>query len=229
VGPLRAGEVDVEASETGAVESLRGLWIEDGAEALQWTFGRFERVQAAEVLRPALHGPWHGRQDQGFECAQFAAAERETGGQVLFPMRSWWNSALGSSQGRKSTQQRSFQPSDLVHLLSSSCAFAELRSDDRTTEALQVLLEACHAEWLVLRPSHEAQALWQSTSYQNKVRLILGLGEFRRASISPLIPEGTVKSRAKRLRGYGNGIVLPQAAEFIGAVMDAITDVEQAE
>lgn len=38
--------------------------------------------------------------------------------------------------------------------------------------------------------------------------------------------EGVGRTRAKRLRGFGNGIVLPQAVQFVGAVMDAITDVE---
>jgi hypothetical protein len=32
------------------------------------------------------------------------------------------------------------------------------------------------------------------------------------------------RTRAKRLRGFGNGIVLPQATEFVGAVIDALAD-----
>lgn len=230
VGPLRPEEVDEETigtAEADAAQVLRCLWPEAGAQALPRGLGRFDQIQAAEVLRPALHGPWHGWNDQSFECAELAEAEREAGGGVLFPLRSFRHAALCASSGRKSTEQHAVEPSDLVRLLSSSFAFAQLRSDDRTAEALQALLEACGAERLMSRPSGEASEVWRSLTDADKGRLLVRLGEFRRASISPLVSTPKGNNRAAKLRGYGNSIVLPLAAAFVGAVIDALVDAAQ--
>ena len=227
VGPLCAEEVvDVSAAQTHAAEVLRLLWPQDGTQALQWSARRLECIQAAEVLRSALHGHWDGGDDQGVECRELAKAEREAGGEVLFPLRAYRWEAQRASCGRESAEQRSVEPLDLVRILSSSLAFATLRSDDRTAEALRSLLEACHAERLVFWSSDEAAALWRSLADEDKGRLLVGLGTFRRASISPLVTSQGNRglARAKRLRGYGNSVVLPLATAFIASVIDAFAD-----
>ena len=52
-----------------------------------------------------------------------------------------------------------------------------------------------------------------------------------RAGIEPLvagIAADVGRTRTARLRGYGNSIVLPLAASFVGAVIDALVDASQA-
>jgi hypothetical protein len=225
VGPLRPEEIDdAHSAETDATQILRGLWSEDGAQAFQRWFGKFERIQAAEVLRSALHGRRDGRENQSSERAELAAAECEAGGEILFPLRSFGQEACRSPRGRESTQQHPLQPEDLVRLVSSSLAFAKFRSDDRTAEALQTLLETCNAGRLVLGPPYKAAAFWRSLTDQDKGRLLVGLGGFRRASISPLVKEGSVSNRAKRLRGFGNALVLPLAALFVEVMIETLID-----
>jgi DNA (cytosine-5)-methyltransferase 1 len=225
VGTLSPEEVaDVDTAEADAAQVLRCLWPEAGTQTHQSEIGGFGRIQAAEVLRPALHGCWHGGKNQSSECAELATAERETGGQVLFPLRSFPQALPRASQGRESFEQRAVEPTDLVRLLSSSLAFSQFRSDDRTTEALQALLKSCGAEGLVSRPPRETAEVWGSLPDTDKIRFLVCLGQFRRASVSPLAVEQLSKTRAKRLRGYGNAIVLPLAIEFVTAVIETLAD-----
>jgi len=225
VGALRPEEVvDVETAEADAAQVLHCLWPQVGAQALQWGFGRFVAIQAAEVLRPALHGCWDGGKYQSSQCTQLAEAEREAGGEVLFPLRAFRQTSLRTSSGRESVEQRPVELDDFVRLLSSSIAFAEFRSDHRTAEALHAVLETCGAEGFVSCPSGQAAKIWRSIADTNKGRLLVCLGQFRRASIAPLLRKEVSRKRGARLRGYGNAIVLPLATTFVGAVIDALVE-----
>lgn len=92
-----------------------------------------------------------------------------------------------------------------------------VRLDDPTWGGAVGGYWARDVEWIYCRPTPGHQDGCFRPAQSGTQPLVDGLAE------------GVGRTRAKRLRGFGNGIVLPQAVQFVGAVMDAITDVEHVE
>jgi hypothetical protein len=195
------------------MHSLRG---KTGTQDHQWTDRGSDGLHKAQILRPQVHGSGdgerslHQRQPQPVEGAQTSQGNvrgvRDDGKDARPPHR----------QGP--FQQHSIELEDVVPVLSSQIALAELHGRWRDASALRSLCEAiCEKRALPFTPE-QAAAVWESLSREDQDSIRMDFGHIWVARAFTPLSKGE-PARVMRLRGYGNAIVPQVAAEFIRAVM----------
>lgn len=74
------------------------------------------------------------------------------------------------------TEDNTNEPPDIVRLLPQAGTFAQLYGDERTTQALLALRDACYESRAVLDSSHSLDETWRSLGTQGQTRLLMELG-----------------------------------------------------
>ena len=202
-------------------EQLQALRTDtDSEEVQQRSSGGAVYAEAAQVLRPEVHGgsdgegPLQERIPQQTEgCVDGEAGVRS--------VQSDDESACPPSRSRPA-EQRPVELEDVVRLLSPSLSLAELHGDRRTAQALQVLRSAIREAGVVLHAHQPIETVWSSIGKEAQDRLRLGFDASRWRKVVAFPLEVRASNRVGRLRAYGNAIVAPQAQAFIECALEAI-------
>ena len=207
-------------SQADTAQNLSRMRRDDEAPSLQGADGRSNSVRPSEVLQSGMHGESLRRRDQGSERREQSAPVTENSESDVRELRTEQQSPVCSPSRPQSTEQRDREFADTLRKVSQAGAFAELRSDHATAEAVRALFPARYQARLMLLTPDAIQEVWRSLPDEEKTRIILRFGD-RHWHQAPFIPlESGVPGRVGMLRAYGNAIVPQVAAEFIGAYMD---------
>lgn len=202
--PIGFTEVeDADAEKARSRAALRGLQRKDVPQADQRTDGGSRDIPEAEILQSEVHGEGI---DEGESDANGAAQEgcpaEEVELRTVRNRREPWDSPQGSGLEK----QRVIQPADIVRQLSHLIASCERRDRSESERAALSILRSPDIEAVCLQYLSDAdQALWDSTSRDDKTALLIEAGTAARA----------MSSRTKRLKVLGNAVV-PDCAEWIG-------------
>ncbi len=182
--------------------------------------GKARRVEPKYVaLAPGVPGglvPGRTENENEEEINAAPKIDRDGGGSLRI-VREVEMQAARSSQGRESEQQRIEQLADLVRLLPSSCALAELHGDATTSGALSALRQAIAAEGLLRDTPEQIETAWRSLPREARQCIwdTISQAGIVRTPEHPLAHG--IPNRVGKLRAYGNAINPEIAAEFIRA------------
>lgn len=213
--------MNAHAEKARSEEVLPEVPQEDATQEVQRHTGVDAQLPSSEVLRSGVHGGVDGGPDQEPDPAEQQTTVGQGGQVEVRGVRPEEHAAVRSPQRREPDEQQTVEPVDLVRLLPSSLALAQLHGDAASAEALLTVLKACEKEGLLLHAPDQAAEAWRSLPRQARQRIrnaIDAAGLLR--SIEPPLLAGTVPARVVRLRGYGNAIVPQVAAEFVRAFME---------
>jgi hypothetical protein len=202
-------------------EELQAVQGDVGAQEIQRTTGGQRGIPAPRVLRASVHVCLDGGSNQGAQ-QQEQPPPISKAGQGIVPgvsAGSQFYAAVRASPRREPDEQSGVEPDDVVRLLSSSLALAELHGDRTTAEALHALRDAIYSAGTLCHPSDAPEKVWASIGDEAKggIRVALAAARWRLIDTQPLATR--TPNRVGRLRAYGNAIVAPQAVAFVKAVM----------
>jgi DNA (cytosine-5)-methyltransferase 1 len=216
------GVADAPTSEAGSDEELRALQETTDAQEVQRDTRGHGGVSASPLLRSGLHGGGDGGRDKTRDSEEQPAPVAEDSEGGVRDVRAVQSSTACSSPRRESAEQRIPELADFVRLLPQAIALAQLGRDYGTAEGLCTLLKRRAPAGVVLDAPHKIQAVWRSLGEEDQARVYLE-ARSRGLVVAPISPLAFgVPDRVGKLRAYGNAIVAPLAAEFIGAVMDVL-------
>jgi hypothetical protein len=200
-------------------ENLSVLSDAANAEAVPIRSLRGQRLLSqASVLRPELHGGGIRGRHEGGKPAEQPATIGEDPSATVREMQS--QGASRSPPGREPDEQQSAEFTDAMRLLSPSISRAIANGDSMSLNYLRALQQAIIQEGSMPNTSVSIEETWSSLGKetQDRIRMDFENRNLRIVRPHPLV-DGAV-SRVGRLRAYGNAIVAPLAAQFIGAVME---------
>ena len=216
------GVADATTSEAGSDEELRALQETTDAQEVQRDTRGHGGVSASPLLRSGLHGGGDGGRDKTRDSEEQPAPVAEDSEGGVRDVRAVQSSTACSSPRRESAEQRIPELADFVRLLPQAIALAQLGRDYGTAEGLCTLLKRRAPAGVVLDAPHKIQAVWRSLGEEDQARVYLE-ARSRGLVVAPISPLAFgVPDRVGKLRAYGNAIVAPLAAEFIGAVIDEL-------
>ena len=197
-------------------EDVLALWRGDDPE----TSGAGQRarepisVQSPKILRPEVHGGGDG--EAGQVARAVVSQSKESPAIDDRPVRAMPEDGEpgGSPRGPELAQQRPFEHSDALRVLSHIVApLARGHHAEAREAAMQALRETELPGWLLQHLPDEDKAAWDALVWPERVGLLLEIAgsEPALARISPEVARRDL-SRAQRLRLTGNGVVPLQAA-----------------
>jgi hypothetical protein len=214
-------KIDAETETSRPNQTLSRVRSETDKKILQQrSAGGSNDIFEASVLQSGLHG----RGVRGYQSSdrtEQSAAIRQEAEAIVREVRVHARSSL-SSLGRKSTQQRPAEPNDVVLYLSHTMASAEWETESAASGCLLHLLDAFVWAGVLLEALPEIPQVWRSASDEARQRIgcfLCSRGAEWLVSSPLMVGEA---GRIMRLRGYGNSVVAPLAAEFIKAFMETL-------
>jgi hypothetical protein len=214
------GLTNAETTQERNAEAVPQLRKHDDPAEVQRGTGIESGIQPEALLQPALHGGLDGGADQSSKRQDFSPAVTENRGAVLREMPEH-ASAGCPPQGWQSDEQLARQLTDLVRRLSHAYTLAVVEGDHQTCENLRRVFPACAKAGPVQYTLQSVPQTWRPPT-REEVERAWRAGLLAGAVILPASPLcGKLEGRAAMLRGFGNSIVPPLAAEFIRAAMAA--------